>query len=357
MGWSSALHCGATQLLDGRNRLDAMELVGDRFVGDDGKIDHPKISSVVDAAVDPYTFVISANIHRRHLTAEKKRELIAKLLKATPEKSDRQIAETVKASHHTVGAVRAEQESRGQIVHVETRTDTKGRAQPAKKKRRTEDDFRRDLQAKKAATIATSGRPKTPEPDTAKATTAAPARDDIGPNSQGEVERLRVRNAELENESRVQHSKIEDLKTALEKSATDRANRSTARLIRSRWLACPITDQLIILVGLLFDGLAPIEELVAALRLPENASLKRQSQLEGLQAMTGAVFGWMSVVREQVAEIKCALDEYAEPKASDGVGEIEASPAATVTSPPPVAPAPADDDPFAIPASLRRVAP
>src|SRR5215470_6161662 len=33
----------------------------------------------VEPAVDPYAFVLSANIHRRHLTAQQKRELIAKL--------------------------------------------------------------------------------------------------------------------------------------------------------------------------------------------------------------------------------------------------------------------------------------
>ena len=178
---------------------------------------------------------------------------------------------------------------------------------------------------------------------------AAAARDDIGPNSQGEVERLR--------------SQIEDLKTALEKSASDRAESLYRALDPIKMAGLPITDQLIILVGLLFDGLAPIKELVAALRLPENASLKRQSQLEGLQAMTGVVFDWMSVVREQVAEIKCALDEYAEPKASEsnhgGTGEIEASPAATVASPPSECDASDAEqaDPFVLPGFLdRRVA-
>jgi hypothetical protein len=87
--------------------------------------------------VDPYEFVISANIHRRHLTAEQRRDLIAKLIKAQPDKSNRQIAEMAKASHHTVGAQRAEMESRGQIAHVETRTDTKGRKQPTTKPPKT----------------------------------------------------------------------------------------------------------------------------------------------------------------------------------------------------------------------------
>ena len=77
-------------------------------------------------------FIVSANIHRRHLTAEQKRDLIAALLKATPEKSDRQIAKTVKASPTTVGTVRTEMEARGDVSKLDTRQDSKGRRQPAK---------------------------------------------------------------------------------------------------------------------------------------------------------------------------------------------------------------------------------
>jgi hypothetical protein len=89
-------------LLDGRNRLDAIEMVigppevSQWTVSADGL----KTSQVITLSghVDPYVYVVSANIHRRHLTAEKKRELIAEVLKADPSKSDRQVAETVKAS-------------------------------------------------------------------------------------------------------------------------------------------------------------------------------------------------------------------------------------------------------------------
>src|SRR5262245_7254134 len=128
------------QLLDGRNRLDAMEMVGIEFkfahganglfrieVGTDGLYWPDIVKS------DPYAYVISANIHRRHLTAEQKRELIAKLIKATPEKSDRQIAEAVKASPTTVGTVRTKMEATGDVSKLDTRRDTKGRKQPAKK--------------------------------------------------------------------------------------------------------------------------------------------------------------------------------------------------------------------------------
>jgi ParB-like chromosome segregation protein Spo0J len=84
-----------------------------------------------DARVRAY--IISKNIHRRHLTADQRRDLIAKLVKAQPEKSDRQVAALVKASPTTVGTVRAKMEATGDVSKLDTRRDTKGREQPAKK--------------------------------------------------------------------------------------------------------------------------------------------------------------------------------------------------------------------------------
>jgi hypothetical protein len=119
-------------ILDGRNRYRALRTLGV----------HPgeirDLFCVTRDCIDehhggPAAYVISANIHRRHLTAEQKRDLIARLIKAQPEKSNRQIAATAKASHHTVEAVRTKMEGRGQIAHVSERTDTRGRKQPAKK--------------------------------------------------------------------------------------------------------------------------------------------------------------------------------------------------------------------------------
>lgn len=82
---------------------------------------------------DPASYVVSMNVARRHLTQEQKRELVAKLLVAHPDKSDRQIAETTKTDHKTVGKVRRAKEARGEIPHVEAKTDTKGRQQPSKR--------------------------------------------------------------------------------------------------------------------------------------------------------------------------------------------------------------------------------
>jgi DNA-binding Lrp family transcriptional regulator len=103
--------------------------------------------------VDPYEFVVSANIHRRHLTTEQRLELVDKFVKANPEKSDRQIAETVKASPTTVGKRRARLEKSGDVSTVDTRQDKRGRQQPAKKCR-TLEDFQKDVQEKRAAEAA-----------------------------------------------------------------------------------------------------------------------------------------------------------------------------------------------------------
>ena len=77
---------------------------------------------------NPLAFVISMNIHRRHLTAEKKRELIAELLKANPQASDRAIAATAHVSPTTVGEVRKSTVQTGQL---ETRTGLDGKKRKA----------------------------------------------------------------------------------------------------------------------------------------------------------------------------------------------------------------------------------
>lgn len=132
-------------LLDGRNRIAALEknIELSRGVDPDlslerafdyhgGDPDHPVVLFHRD--LDPYAYVASANLHRRHLTAEQKRDVIAKVLKANPEKSDRQIAETVKVSPTTVGKVRSELEQAGDVSRLDTRTDTKGRQQPMRRR-------------------------------------------------------------------------------------------------------------------------------------------------------------------------------------------------------------------------------
>jgi hypothetical protein len=68
---------------------------------------------------------------------EQKRELIGKLIKADPTKSDRQIAKQVGASPTTAGKVRSDLEAKHDVSKVDTRTDTKGRQQPVHKPKTT----------------------------------------------------------------------------------------------------------------------------------------------------------------------------------------------------------------------------
>jgi DNA-binding Lrp family transcriptional regulator len=121
------------KLLDGRIRFDAMEMVGINFVTGNGMIDWAIFPCRNVQGVDPVTYVISKNIHRWHLTAEQRLELIAKLVTAAPNKSDRQIAEQTKASPTTVGRVRQKLEASGRVSTVDTRIDKGGRKQWAHK--------------------------------------------------------------------------------------------------------------------------------------------------------------------------------------------------------------------------------
>ena len=110
------------KILDGRNRYKACLLAGVAPI------------TIEYDGDDPVGFVISANLHRRHLTQAQKQEVVGKALAAHPELSDRAIAKLVRVDHKTVGAKRAELEARGEIPRVKTRSDTKGRLYPVRGK-------------------------------------------------------------------------------------------------------------------------------------------------------------------------------------------------------------------------------
>jgi hypothetical protein len=121
-------------VVDGVSRLDAMALTGLLNVNSEDELCIGKeLVRFTAVTGDPYAFALSANIHRRHLTAELKRDLIEKLLKAKPEQSDRQIAKQTKTSPTWVGKIRKEAEAAGDVSTVDTRIDTRGRKQPSTK--------------------------------------------------------------------------------------------------------------------------------------------------------------------------------------------------------------------------------
>jgi hypothetical protein len=120
-------------LLDGRNRLDAMALSGRNDIDERFKRGHIPASCRVIEKCDPVAYVISKNIHRRHLTAEQKRDLIAKLLKAKPEMSDRQIAAQAKTYGKAVTKVRRELESTATISQLKKTIGKDGKERPTRK--------------------------------------------------------------------------------------------------------------------------------------------------------------------------------------------------------------------------------
>jgi len=59
--------------------------------------------------------------------------VVKKFLEEFPETSDRQVGKIAGVDHKTVGVVRKDLQSRGEIPHVSTRTDSLGRSQPSTK--------------------------------------------------------------------------------------------------------------------------------------------------------------------------------------------------------------------------------
>jgi ParB-like chromosome segregation protein Spo0J len=112
------------KILDGNNRYRACEFVGIKpefaadFPGD-------------DAAARNY--VISANIHRRHLDRETREKIVEALLKGDPTQSNRQIAATAKVDDKTVGVVREKLEATAEIPQLDATTGADGKS----RKRRT----------------------------------------------------------------------------------------------------------------------------------------------------------------------------------------------------------------------------
>jgi hypothetical protein len=344
----------ASWLLDGRSRLDAMELVGIPFQLYKNRYDHWDLDSSeiflpdpilrIESPANPYNYVTSANIHRRHLTAEQRRDLIVKLLKADPSKSDRQIAETVKASPTTVGTVRAKMEAKGEVSKLDTRTDRKGIEQPARKPpnrvrpmiyRRMElDDVTVD--ALKGTSLDSAAEMdalvflnRGAQPGNHTDVVAQLVADAIAGKVVSAIEEKNKPPPHLDHPESKSEGKsggeggvandAEDVKRSADAETTGleseikeakAAQSADDDPSESEWkpkcLAhLPVATRLEMLVGLLEEGLTPIKKL--ALRLPANASLKRQSQLEGLQAQVGAIFDWMNIVKDEVGEIRRVL--------------------------------------------------
>jgi hypothetical protein len=117
------------QVLDGHHRsLIAAEL----------GIDCPRRTLTGLTEAQKVAHAIAVNVHRRTLTQQQKRELLAESIKAEPEASDREHARRVGTSPTTASTVRSEMEQRGDVSNLDTRRDSSGRQQPASKPPRLE---------------------------------------------------------------------------------------------------------------------------------------------------------------------------------------------------------------------------
>jgi hypothetical protein len=112
------------QNLDGRNRARAAEKAGIE----------PVYTEFRGTTQEAERFVIQANIHRRHLTASQKRDLLKKLLKKNPEQSDRSLGKITRLDGKTVAIERRRMEATAEIPQLEKTVgkDGKSRKRPAK---------------------------------------------------------------------------------------------------------------------------------------------------------------------------------------------------------------------------------
>jgi hypothetical protein len=134
---------GRQALLDGRSRLDALCAVGIKFeikiVDGHVVIDAPDYiipapTEIPASAVNPYAFVLSANLHRRHLEAAAKRAIVKKAITAQPNLSDRAIAAMTGVSKDMVSGLRAQLSNGGSAISGERLEATGRRARGRKPK-------------------------------------------------------------------------------------------------------------------------------------------------------------------------------------------------------------------------------
>jgi hypothetical protein len=172
------------KIIDGRNRARACAEAGEtpRYVEFDGGAD------------DVARFIISMNIHRRHLKPERRRELLVRLLKIHPEKSDRVIAAEIGVNQSTVSRARKSTDAPASVDGKRIGRDGRARSMPTK-------NPKTDGSAVPATSTETIP-PVTP----AKKAEAPSARElqaralqDVGPGSSAEADLKRIRLEELQS--------------------------------------------------------------------------------------------------------------------------------------------------------------
>ena len=124
-------------VLDGYHRLRICEELGIK--------EYPKVIRAGMTETEKFTHARKLNIARRHLTTSQKQQLIREQLKATPEQSDRQIAQTLGVHHTTVTTQRKGLERAGEISHLNITTGSDGKEYPRQVERKIAEPKKEDV--------------------------------------------------------------------------------------------------------------------------------------------------------------------------------------------------------------------
>jgi hypothetical protein len=134
-------------LLDGRNRLDALAMLGVLYETEGhlglrawtgakwAQLSGDKIQFQHLAGGDPYRLAIAFNIRRRHLNAQQRGEIVIHLLARQPDISDCQLGKELGVDGKTIARARSKGEQLRRIPQLEKTVgaDGKARKRPAKK--------------------------------------------------------------------------------------------------------------------------------------------------------------------------------------------------------------------------------
>jgi hypothetical protein len=102
-------------VLDGRNRLKACDLAGVE----------PRFEEYTGS--DPFSYVVSCNLHRRHLSAEERKAIAKELILRDPSRTDTSVSQQARLSYVTTIRVRREAEEENPAVASATRFAKDGR--------------------------------------------------------------------------------------------------------------------------------------------------------------------------------------------------------------------------------------
>src|SRR4051812_19411033 len=103
-------------LVDGRNRLSALELNGEEVIDEtDGFVKAKFRAAKPLREEDVPAYIVSANLLRRHLGIRERKGLAREMLKDNPAVSDAKVAAATKTHKRTVRKTRAELEATGEV--------------------------------------------------------------------------------------------------------------------------------------------------------------------------------------------------------------------------------------------------